>query len=285
VIAGRFSATVYHLRPTLWPFVWAHCLTGFLIAYGREAVRLPTVVWLQGLTASGVWAVLLVGAAGGIAAVFRAMPDESLEVGGASSTMRAAAAAPVPAALGWVAVCMFLLGMVISPAVTWRYFDAYLVGVVLAVIHSTPPIRLGRLPLGSLSLQLAGLVTLTFCAGIAAAPSGNVELSLVTPYLFAFVFLFIGLWTLFPPEPSRLMPLLYAVCVLGGFLCFGLAGAQMGKRWNALLLGLPPLAGWAILGLMRFCGRRTATQTPKLIYALCVWLLTDAAVVLSALIR
>ena len=278
--ANRFSATVVQLRPLLWPFVWIHCLTGFVMASGRDALGLSAEAWLRGLLVTGgVWAVLLSGAATGLASLFRAFPsEEPLD----SETQPRPPAGEV---LGWTALCMLLLGLVISPTITWRFFDVYLIGLVVAVFHAVPPVRLGRFRLSSFCIQAAGYGALTLYAGFTAAGVNRVQGRMAVLYLSGFAVLFLALRLLFWMESSRLMPLLYATCVLGAFVCLGLAEVQMGSGWRAAALGLPPLAAWVILGLARFLGRGRQGHVLKPVVALGGWLLTDIAVGLSALLR
>ena len=278
--ANRFSATVVQLRPLLWPFVWIHCLTGFVMASGRDALGLSAEAWLRGLVTGGVWAVLLSGAATGLTSLFRAFPLQE-ELGSDDTPSHP----PEGEVLGWTAVCMLLLGLAISPTITWRFFDVYLVGMVVAVLHATPPVRLGRFRLSSFCIQAAGYGALTLYAGFTAAGANRVQGRLAVLYLSGFAVLFLALRLLFWMESSRLMPLLYATCVLGGFVCLGLAEVQMGSGWRVAALGLPPLAAWVVLGLARFLGRGRQGHVLKPVVALGGWLLTDLAVGLSALLR
>lgn len=275
---GGFSCTIHHLRPSVWPFVWAHCLTGFVIAVGKDVLALRPAGWLLGLVAGGTWAVFLGGPAAALTSVFAATPPETEAQEGRISK-------PVPGSLGWAALCLMLIGLVGSPAITWGYFDAYLVGIVLIVLHAVPPIRVGRFRSGSFGVQAVGYGALTFYAGYAAA-GGTFSLGRATTLtMLAFVLLFLAVRVLLWNESSGLMPWLYAICVMGSFACLGMAEVRLGGGWVSAALAVPPLAGWGILGLARYVGRTQGERIPRLGAVLGIWLITDAAVVLVMLVR
>ena len=156
-----FSATVCGMRPSVWPLIWIHALTGFVLAHGRGMARLYPDQWLHGLVAGGVWAVCLGGAAIGLATLYRAVPRDE----------RDAADFPAqrPIALGWAAAVLLLIGLAASPVLGWRFFDVYLVGVMLAVVTTVPPLALGRLVAGDFVLRAVGLGGLTLHAGYCLA--------------------------------------------------------------------------------------------------------------------
>lgn len=274
---NRFSETVRCLRPAWWPFVWAHSFTGFLLASGKDAFDAHPSFWLQGMVAGGAWAVLLGGSAAGLTAVFNAVPADN-------GKNEEAPQPEVPTSLGWTATCLLLLGMAIAPVVSWAYLDVYLVGLVLAVCHAAPPLRLGRFHLGSFVLPAVGCGGLTLCSGYVAAGADPLRLQAAVLYLFGFTFLFVALRTFWWQAPSRLMPFLYAVSVLGAFLCLALAQYRTGGRWTVVALCLPPLAAWTILGLARYRRRPRGGYVPGHLIVLGTWFLTDAAVALSAML-
>ena len=284
--AGRFAATVYHLRPSLWPFIWVHALTGLAVGSGMSATDLGSQVWLHGLVAAGLWAVLVNGAAVGLASLFEVMPVVSAETDpfAQSPQIERQPAPPAPSTLGWTAVCMLLAGLVISPVVAWRYFDICLLGMIVALVYATPPIRFRKFFAGSVILQAVAYGALTFCAGVAALGPFHIELRVVVLYLIGFMFLFGALRTLFL-APSRMLPWLYATCLVGAFVCFGLAETRVGGKWGAALLGVVPLAGWCVLGAVRFFGCWCEDRRVRLFSVLCVWFLTDAALLLSTMVR
>lgn len=292
---GSISAIILHFRPAVWPFVWAHCLTGFVVALGRDVNSLQFAGWLPGLVAGGAWAVFLVGPAAALTSVFGATPRESDDEASSPPTasnpfLDSATPARIPSgtrpsgAAGWIALCLMLIGLVGAPAVAWEYFDAYLIGVVLATLHAAPPIRVGRFRTGSFLAQALGCGAGTFYAGYAAA-GGPLRLPhTMVLTMLAFALLFLALRVLMW-RASGLAPWLYVVCVGGGFVCFGLAEVAMGGGWIAAALGVPALAAWALLGLARYAAGPPEQRVPRLGAALGAWFVTDVAVALAALIR
>ena len=90
---------------------------------------------------------------------------------------------------GWVALALLLLGLALSPLVTWRYFDAYLLGMILVVAYAAPPLRLAELRPGSVAAQTFGYGALTFYAGSVASQAPPIS----SWYLFGFILLFLAL--------------------------------------------------------------------------------------------
>ena len=277
-MSAGLSSTLHHLRPTLWPFLWAHCLTGFLLAVGGGLPVLQPAGWLYGLVASGVWAVFLGGPAAALTAVFRATPGEADR-----SDKAPTPAAPV--AVGWAALVLMLAGLLGSPAMGWGYFDAYLVGLVLVVLHAVPPLRLGRFRVGSFCVQAVGCGAFTLQAGRVAAGASLIPQRTVALGLIGFSLLFVAMRVLLWEERTRLAPWLYAVCVAGGFLCLGLSEAKLGAGWTAAALAVPPLAAWGLLALGKYLSSPGERRSPRLSVALGAWFLTDAALVLAMLVR
>jgi hypothetical protein len=255
-MAEELALTLHQLRPRLWPFVWAHCMTGFVAGVN--------------------WAVLLGGPAAALTLFFGpteydAPVTTEPESAGAGPTKTGALAA-----LG-----MVLLGMVVALLVTWDYYDAFLVGVVVLVANAAPPLRLAALPYGALAVQAFGYAVLTFYAGFVACKTPNPYEHTVALYVSGFVFLFLALRQSFWRVGSRMQPWLFWVSLAAGFVCLGGAAVLAGNRWSLAFM-IIPLAVWCVAGLHRY-GEPEERVIPGL--ALGAWLLTDAAVALSAVMR
>lgn len=288
------ASILHHLRPAFWPFVWLHFLLGFLMAAGEAADELPAHVWLQGIAAGGIWAICLGGAATAIDAVFRPSPGGQ-EAGESSE-------GDVPTFVGWVGAGFLLAGLILSPALHWRFLEVYLVGLVLVVLHCVPPVRLGRILVGEVVLQAAGYGALTLCAGYIAFGKAPMLDRVLLLHSIGFGFLLTGmraiLWRTGPPsahlpqanspaarrEFPRLLPLLYLICIVNGFVCFGMAEGYAGGALETAVLGIA-LLGWGTLGLFRFMGRSPEESTPGIMSGLGAWLLTDAAIAVLKLVR
>lgn len=247
------------------------------MAAGKGIESLPRDILSQGLMAGAIWAVFLGGAATAIEAGFARPPagredaDKSAEAG-------------VPLSVGWVGTGSLLIGLVLSPVIHWRFFEVYLAGIVLLVIHSVPPIRIGRFLTGAVLLQAAALGGLTLYAGYTALGAPPVLGRGFCLYSAAFGFLFIGLRVILWRESSRLLPLLYLVCVVNGFVCLGMAEGYTGGALHTAVLGIA-LLGWGVPALFRFLGQSADDRAPSAVAALGVWLLTDASVAVFILTR
>ena len=263
---------VQPLRPFLWPAAWLHCLTGFIIASGRGALHLPAETWLTALVAGGLWAALLGGAATALAALFAVdLPAENAEAG-------------TPEAVGWIAATMLVLGMILSPAVGWHYFEVYLTGILFLVAYATPPVRLGRFRVGWVALPALGYGALTLYAGWVAMRPNAVALRHVALYLAGFALLVAALRLLYWMTDSRLLWLLYALCVMGAFACLGTAGMRLSRQGWTLALLAPSLAACTLLGTARFLNAGQRARVPRLALTLAAWILADLGVAVSALL-
>ena len=262
----RLSAAFHSLRPTVWPFLWVHTFAGFWVAAGGRIGQEPRA-WLPAVTASGVWAVLLGGAGAGLAARFQAWPDD----GGDSVS--------VPGIIGPVCLAMLLLGLVVSPVVGWGFFDAYLVGLILTVLSTTPPIRLARFRAGALLLPALG-AGLSFYAGTAVAVGSAVSDNAIAWLAGGFVLLCIAAGGLFTRLSSRLWLVLYAVALFMSVTVFAAGGAALGCSWKALALAAPVAAFWGWLGWRRFVGGRTLRG----VLVAGAWLAADVALALAVLL-
>ncbi len=258
--------------------MWIHCLAGYGVTSAINGVSPDLEICLRGLVASGMWAVLLGGPAAAFTAVFRAFPESD----GAS---RLALPSPDNRRLGWAALAMLLLGLASSPVINWPFFDAYLIGLVLVVFHAVLPIRLGRFTLGSFALPAAGYGALTWYAGCAATGTATIEAQPLGLHMYAFAFLFLAVRAILWREPARMLPWLYATCVVSAFICLGLANPMARAQWRLVLMGMPFL-GWVILGLWIFRARRGEHGCRRGTWAVfSMWIITDAAVVLQVAVR
>ena len=297
--SGDISAMVSRFRPVLWPFIWAHALAGFIAAHGKEALGLDADSWLQGLVAGGHWAVLLGGSAAALTAAF----NEEIGVAGAERGMTSGEIAPLPSLpaphsalytpqslVGWVAIALLLIGLGSSPAITWWYFDACLIGVILVAAFAAPPLQLSGLRLGGVAAQAFGYGALTFYSGYAASndPAFRAEFSPL--YLTGFIFLFVALQLALKPHSAKCRAprrtwgsYLYWLFLAGAFGCLAAAELRLGNRFGTALL-IVPLAGWCVAGLRR---DRAQAEEPPLSAAagLGLCLATDAGVALTSLLR
>lgn len=272
------SSVFYHLRPGLWPFIWVHSLAGFVAAHGRDTLTLNLDAWLQGLVGGANWAVFLGGPAAVLTGYFGPSVLDSADGEGAPLPD----AHPVPKSACLVAFAMILLGLILAMGITWNYFDAYLVGIIVLVANAAPPLRLADLTYGALAGQAFGYGVLPFYAGYAASNTPSTYSNTVPLYFFGFVFLFLALRLVFWRVPSRMAPWFYWTALLGAFGCLGGAGVLAGNRWSVALL-VVPLAAWAVAGLQRY--DKPEEESAAVGIVLGAWLLTDVAVGLTALLR
>jgi len=258
-----------YFRPRWWPVLFIHCLAGFAVMERADLLDMSWGVWLRAGIAGALWTVLLAGPASALAQVF----SDNAE-GDAAGNEK----------LGWVAIIMVLAGLPLGLLVSWDYWDAYRVGVVLIALYAAPPVRLNRWPVAAALMEGAGLGALTFFAGMAVlgplSPSADPA---IPTYLFAFIFLYLAGRIASSDEQERSTPWLYWSAVGLGFGALAVAGVMMGNRWSAALL-LIPLCVWCVAGLDRFDkayrerGGRWVTLTGA-------WLLTDVAVAFAAILR
>ena len=293
--SDELSAMVSRFRPALWPFIWAHALAGFVAAHGKEALGLDADSWLQGLVAGGHWAVLLGGSAAALTAVFNEEcgvrsaecgvneKEQSLHSPPSFAKATAGKLRTPRSAVGWVALALLLIGLGSAPALIWRYFDAYLIGVILVVAYAAPPLQLSSLRIGGIAAQAFGFGALTFYSGYAASndPAFRAEFSPL--YLLGFIFLFVALQLALKPPPAKWGSWLYWLFLAGAFGCLAAAEFRLGNRFGTALL-IVPLAGWCVAGLRR---DRAQAESPPLSVAaaLGLCLATDAGVALTSLLR
>ena len=269
---GRFDATVHLLRPTLWPLLWAHAFTGFLIAAYSGIGNGSLSFWLRGLVAGGVWAVLLGGPAAGLTAAFGKPHGQET---------RSPSETPV---LAWTSLGMIWAGLIIAPVIHWSFLDVYLMGLILVICHTTPPIQLRQFRLGTLLTLALGFGALTFWSGCAAAGMGIEEIAMAGPYLGTFAFLSLAMQLLMWRTRLRWAPVFFGAALAGAFACIGLGFFAAGQKWHAATLFLPALGAWTLLGLARYNPPRGRDYVPALGLICLVWVLTDASLVMSILL-
>ena len=257
---------MHHLRPVWWVCIWCHFLVGAVMTVGRGVFDLPLDVALRALVGGGVWAVCLGGAAAAISTVFR----------GKKAGAASADAVPVPPSLGWTGLALMVIGLVAAPVLSWWYFDAYLAGIVLIVLHSVPPVRLARWSWVGVVLEGAGLGALTLHAGrcIMGTPATPDRAWVLC--LFGFALVVVAIRVLVAVAWEALWTLLYAVCLVDAFACLGLGLFCCGRRWGTALAALLFL-GWFALGARRHfrAGADPVARRTGGVLMLC--LLTDGA--------
>jgi hypothetical protein len=301
VKSGDIPAMASLFRPALWPFIWAHALTGFIAAHGKEALGLDADSWLQGLVAGGHWAVLLGGSAAALTAVFSGQcgvwtaecgVNEERQAPQSTILIPHSALRNPQSLAGWIALALLLIGLGSSPAITWWYFDAYLIGVILVAVYAAPPLQISGLRIGGIAAQAFGYGALTFYSGYAASndPAFRTEFSPL--YFGGFIGLFVALQLALKPPAARCRApypahswgsWLYWLFLAGGFGCLAAAEIRLGNRFGTALL-IVPLAGWCVAGLRR---DRAQDENPPLssAAALGLCLATDAGVALASLLR
>jgi hypothetical protein len=267
------AAILRHFRPRLWALVWLHCLAGFVVALGTGVLEIDAWRWMQGIVAAGLWAAFLVGAGAALNDAFSMFRQDTTE-GDPYVTARER--------LGWVALAALLVGMALSLLISWPYWDAYRLSMLLLALYVAPPLRLARWTSTDFLTQALGFGALTFYAGIAAADAGAPEGHTLSLYALGFFLLFIAVRAFFR-EAAKAAPWLYWAAVAGSFACFVAGSALAGNRWAAAML-IVPLGVWTVAGLDRFDARGVGRFRGKAA-VLGAWLLTDAAVILAALVK
>lgn len=256
-------------KPRWWPVLFVHCLAGFAVMERAELLDMGWGAWLRAGMAGLIWTVLLAGPASALALVF----CDGAE-GESSGKER----------VGWVAIVMVLAGLPLGLLVSWDYWDAYRVGIILLALYAAPPIRLRIRPVAAALVEAAGLGALTFFAGLATlgriSPAADPA---IPTYLFAFIFLYLAGRIASSDEQARSTPWIYWSAVGLGFAALAVAGVMMGNRWGAALL-LIPLCVWCVAGLDRF-DREYRERGGRWMTLTGAWLLTDVAVAFAAILR
>lgn len=257
--AGGTDAGIRLLQPMLWPFIWAHALTGFVVAVGPMVREASLPLWLQGIAGSGIWAVLFVAPAIGLMRVFD--DDQSSKL---TST-------------AWISLVMVLVGLTGSMVIGWRFFEAALVSIIVIVLHVAPPVRLARFSLGELLVEAAGIGAMSFLAGFFSAGAVAPVLKLCL-YALGFLILFLVMRGLLLQEGLLAAPWIGYFGMASGFAGLVLPMALEHVGWKMLLpLVAAPL--WIGAGLRRNSGLAVASISPAT--GMGIWLATDLAVVLT----
>ncbi len=266
------AALLRHFRPRLWFFAAAHCLTGIVAAQGAGILQSDLWTWLQYAVACGLWSVSLVGGGAALCDAFAMYGQDTREADGYVTTRER---------LGWIALATLLGGMALSLLISWSYWDAYRLGLLLLAVYAAPPVRLARWAGGDFALQGLGLGALTFYAGIAATETGLLDGYPLPLFIAGFFLLFVAAKA-FLREGAKKSAWLYWTTLAGAFACLSVGGVMAGERWAAALLVFP-LGVWTVAGLDRFDARATGRFRGKT-SVFGAWLLTDAAVALAALL-
>lgn len=255
---------LHRLRPLLWLIIWAHCLTGYVIALASAGHSPAADDWLRGLAAGGIWTIALVAPALAIAGFFNE---------------QSAANEKHEGVLTWSALSLMLSGIIFALLISWEFFDIYLIGIAFTAVYAAPPVRLARWEETAWLSEAAGFAALSFFAGCAAA--GGFPFGMAAAYAAAFSILYCSLRLLLSKDDSRNGSLLFIIALGAGFIALGGSELWNGERWSVCLLSLP-LACWCLCGWGKCSGafgRRTAAGL-----GFGAWLLTDISVALTALL-
>lgn len=260
MIAARISQALRPLRAGMWPIIWLQFCLGAVVSIGP---RLSSADWrgiVSVASAGGIWTVCL----GGTGAIVLALFADDLQD-------------PAPTATGWVALVLLMVGVASSPVISWNFFDAYLVGVVVIVLYGVPPIRLARyLPAAAVLEGVAAALTLH--AGRTAVDTRlTFDRAWILLVLGAF-FLVLALRTLFSGVGGRLVAVLYSTCVVNAFVCLALAEG-MQKRGLGLAFLAPIFLAWWGAGLRLYAPFAGRGHPPRL--ATFLALITQAGIALG----
>lgn len=268
---AALAATLRHFRPRLWPLAWLHCMAGFVVALGGGVSEADGWRWFQGVVAAGIWAGFMVGGGAALNDAFSMFREDVKEADPYVTTRER---------LGWIALAVLLVGMALSLLISWPYWDAYRLGLLLLALYTVPPVRLARWAPTDFAVQALGLGALTFYAGIAAA-AGSIEGYTVPLYVAGFLLIIVAVRAFFR-EGAKGSAWLYWTAVGGGIGCLVVGSVLAGHRWAAVML-IIPLGVWTVSGLDRFDARGVGRFRGKTA-VIGAWLLTDAAVILAALV-
>lgn len=260
-----------YFRPRWWPLLAAHSLCGFAVMERDHISSIGWEGWLAAIAGAAMWAILLCGPASALACVFAPAPEgrpkEEVEI-------------------AWAAIIMLVLGLPLALLLplSWGYWDAWRVGIVLAALYAAPPVRLGRFPVAAALIEALGLGALTFCSGMVVMdrPLPISEPSLGF-WFIAFISLYLAAKLAASDQQERSTPWLFWSALGVGFAALVAAGGIIGNGWSSALL-LAPLCVWCIAGLDRFDkGYRERSGAGMTLAG--AWLLTDVAVAFAATMR
>lgn len=270
---SALSAILKHFRPRVWLFAAFHCLAGFVVVTGPGVLEIDAWRWMQVAVAAGMWAVFLIGGGAALNDAFSMFGEDTKEADRYVTTRER---------LGWIALAALLAGMALSLLISWPYWDAYRLGMLLLALYVAPPLRLARWTATDVAVQALGLGALTFYAGVAAADAGAIEGNTIPLYALGFFLIVVAVRAFFR-EAARAAPWFYWAAVGGGFACFVAGSVLAGNRWAAVML-IVPLGVWTVAGLDRFDARGVGRFRGRAT-VMGAWVLTDAAVVLAALLK
>lgn len=292
-VLGRGFDFLLHLRPSEWPILTVHLLTGSALAIGVAGL----------LRGEGRWeivagcAAFVIGLNGGTLALNSAFDRDEGDV--------AYLRHPPPPPRGLAAFGLGMMGLALAVATRLpiHFFSATALCFLLSVLYSVPPVRLKAVAGVDWLVNIVGFGFLTPYAGWALT-----DRDLEGPgrtVLFAFALLFGALYPLtqlYQLEEDRRRGDRTLAVALGvdrslaaalllaalAFTGFALAAAESGwtaagapAKWTALATAL---AAWALVLVPWWRARRTCTPARHqagMHRALVAWAVTDLAVLFA----
>ena len=274
---------ILHMRPRAFPIVAAHFSVGALLACGLQITPQAIGRWIVGVL---LWAGL---GHSGTLALNSAIDRDEGDIGYLSDPP------PVPRFLWLYALSLLFLGGIGAAFLSWRFWGAYAICAVMAVLYSVPPVRLKAIAGADVLNNAFGYGAFTLYGGWAAMDRA------LTPAMWlvlaGFFCLFAGFYPLtqiyqYDEDVARgdrtlvialgkRGALRWAIAmVVAAFAFMGTAvGAYHLTAWSSVLLAA--FVAWMAI-LLPWVRHVHAYPEQKGMYrALWAWALTDISVILA----
>jgi hypothetical protein len=251
------GAMLRRLQPGWWLVIGAQCFLGSILWSETSFSQLTTANIHSIFLGALVW---MLGMGGAAFAITSAFPSPENEMSHAPLPFP-------PAIFGWAGLALMLGGLLAAPAISWWFFDVYLASIALLVIYATPPARLARWIVPDIIIQVLGIGLLSLYAGhaILLQEKHNIpHTSGALLYLAATACLVCGARVCLSRKATPMMPLLYAFCLIDGFVCAFMGLGQLGHPTSWLWIAA---VAWIAAGLVRYLIWREGTAPRTILIA------------------